>query len=72
MKNFRTTGWEGSIKNPRVAISMLFNSVEEAKRFATANGSIMSYDDIDECWVEGSVALDNYDRIERIYREWES
>lgn len=71
MKNFRTTGWEGSRRDPRVAISMLFNSNDEAKRFATANASIMSYD-IDECWVEGSVALSNYDRIERIYRDWES
>ena len=71
MKNFRTTGWEGSIKQPRVAISMLFNSNEDAKRFAAAHGSIMSYD-IDESWVDASVALDDYDTVEKLYRDWES
>ena len=71
MKNFRTNGWEGSIKQPRVSISMLFNSNEEARHFAAAHGSIMSYD-IDECWVEGSVALSDYDRICGIYWCWES
>jgi hypothetical protein len=71
MKQFKTKGWEGAISNPRVGISMQFNSRKEAERFAAANSSIMSYD-IDEDWVEASVALHDYDTIEKIYRDWES